>query len=91
MAKYLETIILITELDGMLIYEYMIFFYFELLWFCYFPKKIGTHLEKQLIYMCKEKKIYSFHTLELMIHFLAAENFFNLDILLNLTTRFWIV
>ena len=37
--------------------------------------------------MCMGKKVYSFYAFELMIHFLAEEDFLNMhsDILLNLT------
>ena len=42
---------------------------FKIMWFsptsksldsCYFPKKFGTQLEKELIYMCIEKKSIGF-------------------------------
>ena len=43
--------------------------------------------------MCMGKNIHSFYAFELMIHFLAEEDFLNMhsDILLNLTPGVWIV
>ena len=37
-----------TELEEMLIYKYVVFYYF--------PKKFGTQIQKRLIYMCMEKR-----------------------------------
>ena len=48
---YFETIILMKELEGMLIYNICSSPTRNSLGFCYFPYKFGTHLEKKLIYI----------------------------------------
>ena len=51
MVKYLETIILITELEGILIYKYMVFLLLITpLIFVTFLIKFGAYLEKELVY-----------------------------------------
>ena len=56
-------------------------------------QEICAQIQKRLIYMPMGKKIHSFYAFELMIHFLAEEDFLNMhsDILLNLTPGVWIV
>ena len=89
MGKDFETIILIAELEGMLSTNMWYSPTRNSLDYCYFPKKFGTQLEKELIYMYLEKKFHSFCTFELMLHFLVEEDFLNMhsDILLNIIPR----
>ena len=58
-----------------------------------FRRKFGAQIQKILIYMCMGKKFHSFYAFELIIHFLAEEDFLNMhsDILLNVTPGIWIV
>ena len=72
----------------MLTYKYMVFSYP-----LFFPKTSGAQIQKRLIYVCIGKTFHSFYAFELMIHFLAEEDFLNMhsDILLNLTPGVWIV
>ena len=62
------------ELEGILIYKYVVFPTRNPLDFCYFPDKFGTHLQKEFIY----NKIFLIQiVLKLTTEILRVLNIFN--------------